>query len=457
MDADEYEQYTGLPMPKAVGATVQEALDKYLKDVEAANEQHEHELTNGVPKRRSAIEFTGIKVDVSNEDQKLMIDLTNHAIEKWLPVCMLHARDACTEVEKQSPTADKEEETGKDVADLHLNATHHVTLFYYGLHDSHEQLEDPRIKDAYEELQYLDPESSKLLEALTPYEFAVAIFYRYFYKIRFPFDRRKTKHVEDADATPLNEVNMILRHVVFVPGVVMCATAHLGKPLVALPSPDGKLGPYDDYDDGGVITMDEFIKECGGAQAIMLEEDHCTHVTLGVTKAYKPVVSNNICQGIRDYLTYVKVQIRCGKEKEGLFIKKVMQDEQACDMDPRELIECLEIYGAGFSRYKFAKPNIVELAPAIAYEEDEVMLMEHAECSVLETSVKKEESILQHCYKDTMCFVSEDKKCIFIKHLPISRSVGHAGGKEKDDWVVDAYLCALDKPVTGKIQFYASA
>ncbi|KAK1938738.1 hypothetical protein X943_003973 [Babesia divergens] len=453
MDDLGYEWYTGFRTPQAVGETIQEALNVYMDEINAVI--NDDSARGHMSHAKSPIEFTGINVEISHQDQLDMLERTNKAIDKWLPLCAPHiGRSDCGT--SASSKLDKHGDAHEcDVSTIRLQTAHHVTLFYYAMHDATQQLDDPRVEQAYELMQELCPEFQMLRDTLTPYEFAIAMLYRYFYKIQLPFERRERNDAAGVTERTSQQVPVALKHLVFVPGVVMCATALLGRNVVSVPSPDGIFGPYDNYTRGSNATMEMLLNECQELNGVMVEENHCTHVTLGVTKSYKPVVSNNICKGIKDYLQHVAEHAGSKLSEHHLTIKKVTLNKKVYDMEPKELLQCLQIYTSGHTEFKHAKPSFVELLPYLVNGEDETALLEKAKCLGFERSPETIETKQQHCYKRTKCFVSEDMKWIYIRRLPIDRDMGHGKGDVKDDWVVDAYLCALDRTINGKIQFYA--
>ncbi|GFE54558.1 high-affinity branched-chain amino acid transport ATP-binding, putative [Babesia ovis] len=465
MDELGYEWYTGFRTPRAVCEVDKEEPITYKHETEQAHvEQKKDKSCEERPK--SPILFSGINVEISHEDQIGIIEEVNQAIEKWIPICMTSSRPVSPCNVDGVPKYDPDD---CEVSTIKLQKTHHVTLFYYSLRDPKEELKDPITQKVLEQMGALEPGFKTLWNAVTPYEFAVALLYRHFYQLKMPFEDMGPKRVlerhvhasidhksntvpkltEDSTST----VPITLKHVIFVPGVLMCATAHLGRKLVPIPSPDGKYGPYCDYPRKNTANMDLLVKLCRDGAGLMLEENHCTHVTLGVTKDYTAVFSNNVCQGVKNYLAFLDAH-KNGRQKLW-YILKVDEDDGAREMKPRELLEMLEIYSSGPSKFKHGKRAFVELAPYLL-RDDDVALEEAAKRVTFNDA---EAPTSKHCdkyaelYRRTRCFVAGEGNWIYIRNLPINKDIG-PNECEGNNMFADAYISRLDKSITGDLRFF---
>ncbi|GIX64604.1 methylase, putative [Babesia caballi] len=457
MEGFGYEWYTGHRMPRAVGETVGEALEKYQLEIEAELEEIAGGSTGTNVRPKSAIQFTGIAVEISHEDQMNIVNEVNRGIEKWSPICAAHLAVTCNVIEgSEQPMKYYEKETC-EVSTIRLQSSHHVTLFHYGSNDPEEELSDPVVHNALQRIDFGDVQMKTLWKALTPYEFSIAILYRLFYGIRLPFEERP-RQCEEKEARELGKyVAVTLQHVVFVPGVLICATALLDRDLVAVPWPDGTLGPYPHQPRGAASNMTRLHKLCSDGGAIMVEENHCTHVSLGVTKEYKPVVSNNICQAIRGYLDFLEQHKEACQHEELWNINKVHEDKNVRPMQPEELLGILGVSGSRCSEFKHAKGNFVEIVPHVLDGCDEAALTRAASASTFDKALpqaKGEPEKQIQRYKDTVCFVADDTRWICILNLPVNRSPRGANGADDSDWFVDAYINALHKKVTGEMKFF---
>ncbi|GBE61695.1 hypothetical protein, conserved [Babesia ovata] len=456
MDELGYEWYTGFKTPRAVGQTVKEALELFRQETDRA--QNQPELTSTAHKKpaMSAIEFSGIAVEVSHEDQMDIIDLANKGIEKWLPLCVNHAAKSQPNSPCNGGESEKHEPDECEVSTIKLQSSHHVTLFYYSTRDAKPEMEDPRTEAVFQEMHDLSPYLRELRCALTPYEFSVALLYRHFYGLTMPGEESQPQSGNHSSREFSQYVPITLKHVVFVPGVLMCATAQLHRELVALPSPDGTFGPYCSYPHGKVTTMEDLTTRCWDEGAVMLEENHCTHVTLGVTKQYKPVVSNNICDGIRRYLDFLKKYEDANEDEKLWRIKRVNEDDSVDEVRPEELLKILEVYGSRPSEFKHAKREFVQLAPHAA-RRDEMGLEHAAGEAVFDLALPPKDECAEkqiERYKRTVCFIADGGKWIYIRNLPIRRNLQGPDDETQGAWLVDSYISTLDKPVMGEIRFY---
>ncbi|ORM41436.1 uncharacterized protein BXIN_2513 [Babesia sp. Xinjiang] len=452
MDDLGYEWYTGFRTPRAVGESIEETKEVSPKVAEQAEVENDDAPVACNARPKAPIEFTGIAVEISHCDQMDIISQVNSAIEKWIPICMNHLYSAHPESPCNVTAVDKYQTEECEVSTIKLQSNHHVTLFYYSSQDHKEELSDPVVQTALKEMASLKPELKTLWDAMTPYEFAVAMLYRHFYHIKMPFEHRKPhEHTKLKEYVPMN-----LKHVIFVPGVLMCVTAHLERELVPLPSPDGKLGPYDQYPRSKMANMQLLLNLCKENDGVMLEENHCTHVTLGVTKEYKPVASNNICQGVKSYLEFLTLYKDEKPEDKLWNIVKINQDKTISKMKPSELLEILHIYASKPTQFKHAKRSFVEITPYINDADDEAALEEAAKRATFEIALppdtKHSEQMIRR-YKRTRCCVADGGKWIYIRHLPIDKEL-NGSYQEETAWFVDAYISKLDRPVTGEMRFF---
>eukprot|EP00371_Babesia_bovis_P001122 XP_001609769.1 hypothetical protein [Babesia bovis T2Bo] len=407
--------------------------------------RHDDHISNE-NKPKSIIQFTGIDLEIKHEKQINIIEQVNQSIERWIPICITNASNSRPVSPASGCDTQMHNIVEREVSTIKLQTSHHVTLMFYSVKDRAQELQDVVTQEVLQQIGPMESDMQKLWESLTPYEFTVAMLYKRLYGIKYPFDK---DHIGSTEDRCNDKVTVTMKHVIFVPGVLMCATAHLGRELVSIPTPDGTFGPYPDYPLGNCANMDSIIDQC--TKGVMLEENHCTHVTLGVTKDYTAVFSNNVCQGVRLYLEYIRKYQKCSRKDKLWYIIKLMHDETAKQMEPRELLKILEIYTSTPSTLKHAKRQLMQLLPSLC--NDEMPIEDEAKEIRYHTAlppIQKHPDELIELYKHTITFVSEDNKWIYIRHLPINKSLDAT----KDYIYVDAYVNSLDTTVTGSVRFF---
>ncbi|AFZ81214.1 hypothetical protein BEWA_006230 [Theileria equi strain WA] len=465
------------------GKSISEALQNYIRHAlegETVTSNGMGIMTNS-DKPVSPL-FAGISVKISDDESASFLDSINRVNKEWLPICSpLFGHEFTEHCETcESSTIHKNISIAEEnCSSIRLQDSHHITLYFFG---KVKKTPEEKEKDAQwikEQLDKLDPNYRVMLDNLTPYEFAVALFYKKFYKIPFLFEdahTEKVEHVEPRHGFPMccknvqvkndqEEPSLVpvkMHYLVLVPGVVLLAIVSLGKSIVSIPAKDFKTFsllekvPFVSEEHGLCGSrVGSLIKKCENGNSVMVEDHHCTHITLGTAKEYKPVISNNICEAIQSYLTYANA--KCSHNKECSGVVKISKHDIPKKVSIEELSSNLKVYSSGPYTFGDIKLGFVASIPWLLSgspkenelcEPEKPLNMQHHKGNH-HFKIKDE---YKDIYRDTTCFFSEDHSWFYIRKLPVVQE-HESGDNNNAKWLVDAYIVPINKIITGNIQF----
>ncbi|KAK2198319.1 hypothetical protein BdWA1_001330 [Babesia duncani] len=443
----------GLNKNVGFGNTIIEAFDSFVEE----RGKMMATLGGQNPQDGNSILFTGISVDIKDSESVQLLQMINSLNDKWLGLCSNFIKNP----------KDREQKAQKEGEAIQLQNKHHVTLFFYGRFPKDQEKLNAHVQVILKQFENIQSPYKDLMNILTPYEFAVSLLYKRFYNLPYPFEVSNTD--EGAVSTPSslnplaccvnpcltvegsnNSIKVNLRHLILVPNVVLCATASFERPTFSIAEEDGKFEPYQGQNNGLTPAgiLDELWKNCLDNNGILISQNHCTHVTLGTSKGYKPVISSDVCDAICNYLAFAQ-----GVENhhEHLEIIQVTTFPSATKMDASHVIKSLDIPRSAPCPFGEARSEIISLLPLLLEPDLVKPDLQHVIENVNANTARSHPVApkpIENIYKDTKCYVADDKSWFYFKNLPVNSD--HV----QPNFIVDAYLVPINKTIDGHMRFF---
>ncbi|UKJ89638.1 methylase [Theileria orientalis] len=329
-----------------------------------------------------------------------------------------------------------------DSEDIVLLEHFHVTLYYLGVDKKTEEMVSQDVQNVAQYLKDKDPNFRLMLNTLTLYEFSVCLMYRHLYKMPLPFERVTVSEEDDEHA--------LFRYLVLVPGVVFFAIAELKKPLFAIPPKDFnqvKSTGASGSEFHNVTGLLEFLKN-----SVLVETEHSTHVTLGTSKDYKPVISNQICTSLLHFLN------NCDSKHVHLY-SDLKSQSSSPDLHT-ELNKYLHVYNSGECKYDNLKEVFLQSLPCLLNENPFAATESTEKVTLSEYSHPNKRSKRhvdgpsdKDLYSKTKVFVSDNHNWFYFSNLPATHSLHPERSAHPYDWNIDVYVISYQKEVRGNIHF----
>nr|PVC49483.1 methylase [Theileria orientalis] len=329
-----------------------------------------------------------------------------------------------------------------DAEDIVLLDHFHVTLYYLGVDKKTEEMVSQDVQKVAEYLKDKDSNFRLMLSTLTLYEFSVCLMYRHLYKMPLPFEKVAVSEENDEHAA--------FRYLVLVPGVVFFAVVELKKPLFAIPAKDfdqAKSTGSPSSEFSSVTGLLEFLRN-----SVLVETEHSTHVTLGTSKDYKPVISNQICASLLHFLN------NCDSKHVHLYSD--LRLKSSSTGSHTDLRRYLRVYNSGECKYDNLKevflqslPSLLNENPFIAGGSTEKVTLSGSNHSNRRSEHPSDGQSDKDLYSGTKVFVADDHKWFYFSNLPATRSLHPERSAHPYDWNIDVYVMAYVKQVRGNIHF----
>ncbi|UKK02632.1 methylase [Theileria orientalis] len=451
---------------KGTGSNFSEAISNYLQKSEMCDSVVLHDFKDSFESSTVVYPlYVGINVrhtvDETFEYLKLFNKLNKEYLSLFLPFLekssfhkQKFTRPYSSKSDKSKPRTDElnsspyeddDDDTVlvlNDSEDIVLLDHFHVTLYYLGVDKKTEEMVNQDVQKVAEYLKDKDPNFRLMLNTLTLYEFSVCLMYRHLYKMPLPFEKVTVSEENDEHA--------IFRYLVLVPGVVFFAIAELNKPLFAIPPKDFnqvKSTGASGSEFHNVTGLLEFLKN-----SVLVETDHSTHVTLGTSKDYKPVISNQICASLLHFLN------NCDSKHVHLY-----SDLKSKSSSPglhNDLNKYVHVYNSGECKYDNLKEVFLQSIPCLLNENPfaaggstEKVALNESNNSNKGSKHRADGPSDKDLYSKTKVFVSENHKWFYFSNLPATHSLHPERSAHPYDWNIDVYVLSYMKQVRGNIHF----
>ncbi|XP_953020.1 uncharacterized protein TA07990 [Theileria annulata] len=344
-----------------------------------------------------------------------------------------------------------------DSEEIVLQDHFHITLFFLGVDKKTQEMINEDVEKVSKYLKDRSSDIKQMLNTLTLYELSVCLMYRHLYKMPLPFETSEFPEYSEENAE-----HGTMRYLVLVPGVVFFAIVELNKPLFSIPPKDFETKvethkalcsdsshvPYD------LEKLLEQLKE-----TVLIENFHSTHITLGTSKRYKAVISNQICQSLAHFIdSYDPNNVRLHSDLKSNSNTVKSNSCSSLSLTSEDLKKYLKVFNSGPCKYDNLKDVFLS---SVAYlmnsfcgsNEDfneHVVLKEDPKLPDTKHFVRQES---KGVYSETRVYVSDDYKWFYFNNLPATHTLHSESSHESYDWFVDVYVVSLDKQVSGNIHF----
>ncbi|EAN31705.1 hypothetical protein TpMuguga_04g00353 [Theileria parva strain Muguga] len=344
-----------------------------------------------------------------------------------------------------------------DSEEIVLQDHFHITLFFLGVD---KKTPDMIQQDVEKVSKYLKDRSSdfkQMLNTLTLHEFSVCLMYRHLYKMPLPFETSEFPEFSEENA----ELGT-MRYLVLVPGVVFFAIVELKKPLFAIPPKDFEAKPEHlkslSSDPSHVpYDLEELFKKL--KETVLIENFHSTHITLGTSKTYKAVISNQICQSLAHFLdNYDTSNVSLHSDLK--YGSNTLKSHSCSGLSPtnEDLKKHLKVFNSGPCKYDNLKEVFLSSVPYLldsfcGSNEDFNETVVLKDDPQFPNNAKQLRQESKDVYSKTCLYVSDDYKWFYFNNLPATHTLHSESSHETYDWFVDVYVVSFDKQVSGNIHF----